>query len=143
MTSKSLEKICGCGQTPKSVFGKKPAQQSEKTDWLLWLCGRFRQAFRNRFEDTLKRLRLDAAENVLPENQISYGANCLRSSDLVHDFIQNVIARRQHAARQLQHAAIMQLLQHFVGRQDRFSVLLGSVLQTRLQLCTRVARRNF
>src|SRR6266853_2772387 len=132
MASKGLQKICGCSETPKAVFGKKPAQQPEKADWLLWLRGRFRQAFWNRLEDTLKRFRLNAAQNMLPEDQISYGANRLRSSDVVHDFIQNFMARGQYTARKFQCTTVVQLLKHFVCGQHCFSVFLGRVLQTRL-----------
>jgi hypothetical protein len=141
--SEGLQKICGGGEAAQAVFGHEAAQQSEKPEGLLWLGGCFRQAFGNRLEDAFEPFRLNAAENMLPEDQVAYGANRLRSADLIDDFVQNIITRRQHTARKFQYAAVMELLQNLVCCQHSFGVFLRSVLEARVQLSTRIAGRDF
>src|SRR5260370_365885 len=97
----------------------------------------------NRDSPKIYLARVDAPKNAGANEKISDGSNSFGRSDIVHYLLQNVVARRQGATHDLQHTATVQLLEHFVRRQHGFSVLFGSLLQSRAQLGARVARRNF
>src|SRR6266852_4855318 len=114
MASKGLQEIYGCGQTAQTVFAGEAPKQAEEPDRLFLLCGRLGDSFGNRLEDILEPFRLDAAENLAPEEEISDGTNGFGRSGIVDDLLQNLVARRQGAAHDLQHTAIVQLLQHFI-----------------------------
>jgi len=48
---------------------------------------------------------------------------------VVHCLFQNFVARRQATAHDLEHASLVQLLEHFIRSQDRFRMFFGCLLK--------------
>ena len=129
MTSQGLQKVDGRGQTAETIFAERSPKEPEKADRLIPFGRRLCDSLRNCLEDPLEPFRLNASKNAPPKEEISDGANRLGRPGIVHYFLQNFVARCQPAAQDLQHAAIVQLLEHLVGGQDRFCVLFGCLIQ--------------
>src|ERR1700682_4679496 len=143
MTSKGLQEVNGRSQTAETVFAEGAPKQPEKSDRLVPLRCRLGDSFWNCLEDPLEPFRLDAPKNAAPKKEIPYRSNGLGRSGIVDYLLQNLVTRCQGTAHDLQHAALVQLLEHFVGAQHGFRVFFRSLLQPRAQFRTRVARRNF
>src|SRR5216683_6509890 len=143
MTSKGLQEVNGCSQTAETIFADGAPKQLEKPDRLISLRRRLGDSFWNGLEDSLEPLRLDAPKNAAPKKEIPESSNGLRRSGIVDNLLQNLVTRRQGAAHDLQHAALVQLLEHFVGAQHGFRVFFRSLLQSRAQFSAWIAWRNF
>src|SRR5271155_3076708 len=129
MASECLQKIRGRRQGTEAVFAHELPEHTEKADWFIFFGGRFGDSLRNCLEDRLKRLRLDAPQNLLPEEQVSDGTNGLRSARLIDDFFYDVVACCQRAARDFERAAVVQFLENRVSGQQGLSVLIRGLLQ--------------
>src|SRR5438445_13711055 len=143
VTSEGLQEVYSCGEATETILIHESPKQAKKANRLfslrcclgdsLWYC----------LEDSLEPFRLDAAKDLTPEEQIPDSPNGFGRFGIVDNLLENVVARRQGAAHDLQHAAIVQLLQYFVCSQYSFSMLFRSVLQSGPKLSPWVARRNF
>src|ERR1700675_3174961 len=143
VTSKGLQEVNGCKQTAEAIFAERPPKQPEKADRLISLGRRLGDSFWNCLEDPLEPFRLDASKNAAPKKEISDGPDGLGGSDIVDYLLQDLVTRSQGATHDLQHAMLVQFLEHFVRGQHRLSMFFGGLLQSRAQLGTRAARRNF
>jgi hypothetical protein len=136
VTSKSLQKVNGSSQTTQTIFVAETPQHPEEADRLISLRRRLRYSFGNCLEETLEPFRLYAPQNAAPKKKIPNGANGFGRFRIVHDFIQDVVTCRHRAPHKIECTAIVQFLEYFVGRQDRFCVLFGSLSQPRAQFRT-------
>src|SRR6266849_8115595 len=143
MTSKGLQEVNGCSQTAETIFADGAPKQPEKPDRLISLRCRLGDSFWNCLEDSLEPFRLDTPKNAAPKKEVPDSSNCLGRSGIVHYFLQNLVTRRQDAAHDLQHAALVQLLEYLVGGQHGFRVFFRSLLQPRAQFRAWIAWRNF
>src|SRR5882762_1997547 len=107
MASKGLQEIYGCGQTAKTIFVEETPKQAEKADRLVALSCCLGYPFGNCLEDSFEPFRLDAPQNLPPEEEIPDGANGFGSSHIVDHLLQNFVTRCQGATRNFQHATIM------------------------------------
>src|SRR5258708_31913905 len=122
MAPKSLQEVNGCSQTAETILANGAPKQPEEADRLISLRRRLCDSFGNCLEDSLEPFRLDAPKNAAPEKQIPDSSNGLGRSGIVDYLLQNLVTRCQGATHDLQHAALVQLLQHFVGAQHGFRV---------------------
>src|SRR5713101_5749293 len=143
MTSKGLQEVNACSQTAETIFADGAPKQPEKPDRLISLRCRLGDSFWNCLEDSLEPFRLDAAKYATEKEDVPDSPDRLRRFGIVYYLVQNLVARRQSPAHNLQHTAIVQLLEHFVRSQHRFGMFFRSMLQSGAQLRTRVTRRNF
>ena len=101
-----------------------------------------RDTLRNRLEYSLEPIRLNAAKNLPPEDQVANSPNRLRSLGVVDDSFQNVITCRQSTSYDFLNASVVQLLEYVVSDQDCFPVFFGNSVQSSAQFAGRIARRN-
>jgi len=143
VTSKGLQEVnCG-GKAAKTIFVSETPKHTEHADRLVSLRCCLGDPFGNCLEKTLEPIRFNASKNLATEEQIPDGSNGFGRSCTVHYLLQKFVTRRQGAAHNLQYAAIVLLLEHFVRGQHGFSMFFRGLLQSRAQRSTRVARRNF
>ena len=107
MASKGLQEIYGCGQTAKTIFIEETPKYAEDADGLVSLCRCLGYPLGNCLEDALEPFRLDAPQNLPPEEEIPDGANGFGSSHIVDHLLQNFVTRRQGATCDFQHTAIV------------------------------------
>jgi len=115
VTPEGLQKVNGCSQAAKTIFAHGAPKQPENADRLISLRCRLSDSFGNCLEDSLEPFRLDAPKNAAPKKQIPDSSNGLGRFGIVDCLLQNLVTRRQGAAHDLQHAALVQLLEYFVG----------------------------
>src|SRR5258708_23917421 len=120
VASEGLQEVKGCGQAEETVFTAESPKQAEEPRRLLSLGSGLGDAFGNGLENTLEPLRLDAAKDLPPEEQISNCSNGLGRFDIVDYLLQNLVACRQSAARYLQRATISEQLTNLVRGQYGF-----------------------
>jgi hypothetical protein len=111
---KGLQEVNGCGQTAETIFAEGTPKQPEKPDRLISLRRRLGDSFWDGLEDPLEPFRLDAPENAAPKKEIPDCSDGLGRSGIVDYLLQNLVTRCQGAAHDLQHAALVQLLEYFV-----------------------------
>lgn len=114
-------------------FADETPKQSEKANGLGSFGCRLGDPFRNCLEDSLEPLRLDAAENTPPEEEISDRSDRFGCLGIVDYLLQNVVARRQSTAHNLEDTRVVQFLEHFVGGQDCFCVFFRCLIEPQMQ----------
>src|SRR5713101_486405 len=114
VTSKGLQEVNGGGETAKTIFVSETPKHTEHAHRLVSLRCCLGYPFGNCLEKTFEPIRINASKNLAPEEEIPDGSNGFGRFGAVHHLLQNLVARRQGAAHNLQHTAIVQLLEHFV-----------------------------
>ena len=76
MTPEALEEVDRCRKAPQAVLAHRPPQQLPEADRFLPLRRGCRETVRDRLEQPLEPLRLDAPENLLPEHEIAQCPDC-------------------------------------------------------------------
>src|SRR5258708_12315403 len=140
VTSKGLQQINGGRETAKTIFVSETPKHTEHADRLVSLRCCLGDPFGNCLEKTLEPIRFNASKNLATEEQIPDGSNGFGRSCTVHYLLQKFVTRRQGAAHNLQHAAILQLLEHLVPTKHDFAMFFPRLLQPRAQPSTPLAR---
>jgi hypothetical protein len=68
VTSQGLKEIDSCSQSAKTVFAEESPKQAEDIHWFISISSGLGDALRNRLEDSLEPIRLNAAKNLPPED---------------------------------------------------------------------------
>src|SRR5882672_5186757 len=142
VTPETLQKVDARRKATQAVLGHRPPQQLPEADRFVALRCRGRETVRNRLEQPLEPLRLDAPENLLPEHEIPQRPDGFRRVRVVDDFLEQLVARSQRARRRIEDPAIVQRLQQVVRGEDRFGVRVGRLLDLRAQYGASVDRRR-
>src|SRR5712675_2138967 len=107
VTSQGLQEIDSCSQSAKTVFAKESPKQAEDTHWFISISSGLGDALRNRLEDSLEPIRLNAAKNLPPEDQVANSPNSLRSLGVVNDSFQNVVTCGKSTSHDFQNASVV------------------------------------
>jgi hypothetical protein len=143
VTSEGLQEVNCSGKPAKAIFASETPKHAENADRLVSLGCRLRYPFGNRLEKTLKPIRFNTSKDLAQEEQIPDSSYGFGRFGAVHYLLQKFVASRQSATHNVQHTAIVQLLKHLVRCQYGFGMLFRCLLQSRTQLGTRIAGRNF
>src|SRR5258708_20314759 len=135
-----LQEIDSCSQSAKTVFAKGSPKQAEDTHWFISISSGLGDALRNRLEDSLEPIRLNAAKNLPPEDQVANSPNSLRSLGVVNDSFQNVVTCRKSTSHDFQNASVVQLLEYVASDQDCFPVFFGNSVQSAPQFPAPIPR---
>jgi hypothetical protein len=134
VTPKGLQKVNGRGQTAQTVFVAETPQHPKEADRLISFRRRLRYSFGNCLKETLEPFGFDTSKNAAPKKKISDGANGFWRFCIVDDLIHDVVACRNGASHNIERTPVVQFLEHFVSRQDRFRVFFGRLIQPGAQL---------
>src|SRR5258705_735639 len=117
VTSQGLQEIDSCSQSAKTVFAKESPKQAEDIHWFISISSGLGDALRNRLEDSLEPIRLNAAKNLPPEDKVANGPKSPRSLCVFNDSFQNVIPCPQSTSHDFPNASVVQLLEYAANRQ--------------------------
>src|SRR5260370_12982307 len=120
--SQGMAQVNGGRETAKTIFVSETPKHTEPADRLVLLRCCLGDPFGNCLEKTLEPIRFNASKNLATEEQIPDGSNGFGRSCTVHYLLQKFVTRRQGAAHNLQHAAIVQLLDHPVRSHHAFGL---------------------
>src|SRR6266404_868382 len=110
------------------------AEELEEAGRSGFFCVGLHQRRGNCAGEVAEQRRLDLSEGLDEQEQVAGCANGVRSSCHLDHLLEDRSASAQRGTQNLEHAAIMEALQHLVRGQHGLSVLPGRLLKSRLEL---------